>query len=112
MRDRFLVADAASASADGHAPPVHQPQFPAPADLAHLHMAAVRPSEGRRRTRGPDGSADLGELRLVDRRGVAVGAGGRGVGDVETVPHPPGEVGLPRRAAAVGPARGRAGVAA
>ncbi len=52
VRDRFHVADAAAASADGHAPPVYQPQSPAPADLAHLHMAAVHPPEG-----APGGSA-------------------------------------------------------
>lgn len=41
VRERFRVADAAAAEADGIAPPFYRPDLPVPPDLRHLYLPQV-----------------------------------------------------------------------
>lgn len=46
VRDRFRVADAVAAEADGDAPPFYRPNAPVPPDLRHLYLPQVRGDDG------------------------------------------------------------------
>lgn len=43
LRDRFHLADAPAAAADGDAPLVYRPNAPVPDDIAHLHLPPPQP---------------------------------------------------------------------
>jgi NAD+ kinase len=46
VRDRFGVADAAAAAADGNAPPFYHPATPIPPELRHLYIPEVPQGDG------------------------------------------------------------------
>jgi NAD+ kinase len=46
VRERFRVADAAAAQADGSAPPIYRPNQPVPPDLSHLYLPPPPPDDG------------------------------------------------------------------
>jgi NAD+ kinase len=46
VRDRFGLADAAAAAADGHAPSVYRPDAPVPADLAGIYLPPAPADDG------------------------------------------------------------------
>ena len=51
VRDRFRVADAVAAEADGRAPPFYRPNLPVPPDLRHLYLPQVAEDEHDQQSR-------------------------------------------------------------
>lgn len=47
LRDRFQLADAPAAAADGEAPLIYRPDAPVPEDIAHLHLPPTSSPDGQ-----------------------------------------------------------------